>query len=76
MKEYIFTTDGPIITARVSQTLEALGDQDWQVTLLDSYMKEIAFRVIYAASALEAASEAVDAWLSQNGYNTSFAVSL
>ena len=76
MKEYVFTTTGPNITAQVAPTMEALGEQDWQVTLLDSYGKQIEYRVVYAASGLEAASEAVDDWLEANGLDTSFVVSL
>ncbi len=76
MKEYVFTTAGPNITAQVVSTMEALGEQDWQVTLLDSYGKQIEYRVIYAASGFEAASEAVDDWLEANGLDTSFSVSL
>ncbi len=76
MKEYVFTTAGPNITAKVVPTMEALGEQDWQVTLLDSYGKQIEYKVIYAASGLEAASEAVNDWLEANGLETSFSVSL
>ena len=76
MKEYVFTTAGPHITAQVVPTMEALGEQDWQVTLLDSYGKQIEYRVVYAASGLEAASEAVNDWLEANGLDTSFSVSL
>ena len=54
----------------------ALGEQDWQVTLLDSYGDQIEYRVVYAASGLEAASEAVNDWLEANGIDTSFSVSL
>ena len=56
--------------------MEALGEQDWQVTLLDSYGKQIEYRVVYAASGLEAATEAVNDWLEANGLDTSFSVSL
>lgn len=76
MKEYVFTTSGPNITAQVVPTMEALGEQDWQVTLLDSYGKQIEYKVIYAASGLEAASEAVNDWLEDNGLDTTFSVSL
>ena len=76
MKEYVFTTAGPNITAQVVPTMEALGEQDWQVTLLDSYGKQIEYRVVYAASGLEAATEAVNDWLEANGLDISFSVSL
>lgn len=74
MKEYVFTTEGPNITAKVWPTLQALGDQPWRVQLLDSYGKQIASRVIEAESGLGAATDAVMDWLESNGYNSGFAV--
>lgn len=76
MKEYVFTTAGPNITALVVPTMETLGEQDWQVTLLDSYGKQIEYRVVYAASGLGAATQVVEEWLEANGPETSFSVSL
>ena len=76
MKEYIFTTAGPIITAQVTPTMEALGEQPWRVVLLDSYMKQIASGLWHSDSALGAATDAVTDWLEANGLDTSFSVSL
>ena len=68
MKEYIFTTEGPNITAQVTPTMEALGEQPWRVVLLDSYGKQISSCFIEAASGFGAASDAVNQWLEVNGY--------
>ncbi len=79
MKEYTFTTSGPDILASVRPTMQALGDQTWRVTLSfpsDSDTFADVHRLIEAGSALEAATDAVNAWLEQNGMPTSFSVSL
>lgn len=68
--QYIFTTDGPEITALVAPTLEVLGDWPRQVTLYTDG-RQLTFRVIEAASGLEAATAAVEDWLEENGYNNS-----
>ena len=76
MKEYIFTTEGPVITAQVRQTIKSLEEQPWRVVLLDSYGKQIASCTIESESGFGAATEAVNRWLELNGYGTSWAVSL
>lgn len=68
--QYLIATDGPEITALVVPTLEALGEQPWQVTLYTDG-KQLTFYVIEAASGLEAATAAVDDWLEENGYKNS-----
>lgn len=80
MKEYTFQTAGPDIIARVYPTLEALGDQPWRVLLIDAIDGvEISEGSAFyeAPSALQAATEAVEDWLTSQGYtNLSFAISL
>ncbi len=79
MKEYRFQTYGPDITARVSQTMEALGDQPWRVVLtfeppFDNIPQ--VSRMVEDCSALGAATQVVEEWLEANGPETSFSVSL
>lgn len=79
MKEYTFQTAGPDIIARVYHTLEALGDQPWRVQLVDPSNQAPLGKavIIEASSGLEAATEAVEDWLTSQGYtNLSFAISL
>ena len=79
MREYRFNTEGPEILARVTPTLEALGDQPWRVQLVDAIDGlSITDGGFYEApSALQAATDAVEEYLVREGYkNTSFAVSL
>ena len=80
MKEYVFTTAGPNITAQVAPTMEALGDQPWRVKLIfeppfDNIIPPIS-RMIEASSGFGAASQAVEDWLEENGPETSYAVSM
>ena len=76
MKEYTFDTEAGNITAQVTPTIEALGDQPWRVVLLGQDGKQLVSRLLESSSALGAATDAVDEYLEEREYNTSFAVSL
>ena len=73
--EYRFETAGPTIVARVTSTMEALGDQPWHVQLLRGH-DVVLGGVFEASSPVLAAREAVTRWLEAQGLPTGFFVAI
>ena len=77
-KTYTILGDACELRVEVIPTMEALGDQPWEVLIYDLgdglCLNYESNHIFEAPSALQAATEAVDCFLEHNGLPTSYSI--